>query len=160
MTEAGNLDSVFKYVDTASSRAGIVAVSGKVALNSVAIIGLGGTGSYILDLIAKTPVRQIHVFDGDAFLQHNAFRSPGAPSLEELKAIPKKVRHHADRYGLMRNGIVEHDVNVDVSNSDVLEGMDFVFVCVDRGEAKRPIFEKLEELGYPIYRRRDGRRTR
>ena len=98
VTEAGDPDSVFKYVDTASSRAGIVAVSGKLALNSVAIIGLGGTGSYILDLIAKTPVRQIHVFDGDAFLQHNAFRSPGAPSLEELKAIPKKVRHHADRY--------------------------------------------------------------
>ncbi len=149
VTEAGDVDSVFKYVDTASSRAGIVAASGKLALNSVAIIGLGGTGSYILDLIAKTPVREIHVFDGDDFLQHNAFRSPGAPSLEELKAIPTKVRHHADRYGLMRNGIVEHDVNVDVSNSEVLEGMDFVFVCVDRGEAKRPIFEKLEELGTP-----------
>ena len=148
VTEAG--DSVFKYVDTASSRAGIVAASGKLALNSVAIIGLGGTGSYILDLIAKTPVRAIHVFDGDDFLQHNAFRSPGAPSLEELKAIPKKVRHHADRYGLMRNGIVEHDMNVDASNAEVLGGMDFVFICIDRGEAKRPIVEKLEELGTPF----------
>lgn len=150
VTEAGDADSVFKYVDTASSRVGIAAVSGKLALNSVAIIGLGGTGSYILDLIVKTPVREIHVFDGDDFLQHNAFRSPGAPSLEELKAIPKKVRHHADRYGLMRNGIVEHDVNVDASNAKVLEGMDFVFICIDRGEAKRPIVEKLEELGTPF----------
>ena len=150
VTEAGDVDSVFKYVDTASSRAGITAVSGKLALDRVAIVGLGGTGSYILDLIAKTPVREIHVIDGDDFLQHNAFRSPGAPSLEELKAIPKKVRYHACRYGLMRNGIVEHDIDLDASNVDELEGMDFVFVCVDRGEAKRPIIEKLEEFGIPF----------
>ena len=103
-----------------------------------------------MDLVAKTPVREIHVFDGDDFLQHNAFRSPGAPSLEELKAIPRKVRHHADRYGLMRSGIVEHDVDLDASNADALKGMDFAFVCVDRGEAKRPIIEKLEELGIPF----------
>ena len=148
--ESSNPDSVFKYIDTASSRAGITAVSGKLKLDRIAIVGLGGTGSYILDLVAKTPVREIHVFDGDDFLQHNAFRSPGAPSLEELKAIPRKVRHHADRYGLMRSGIVEHDVDLDASNADALKGMDFAFVCVDRGEAKRPIIEKLEELGIPF----------
>lgn len=148
--EAVDADTVFKYVDTASSRAGITAVSGKLALDRVAIVGLGGTGSYILDLIAKTPVREIHVFDGDDFLQHNAFRSPGAPSLEELKAIPKKVRHHACRYGLLRDGIVEHDIDLDASNANVLEGMDFVFICIDRGEAKGPIIEKLEESGTPF----------
>ena len=148
--QAVNADSVFKYVDTASSRAGITEVSDKLVLARVAIVGLGGTGSYVLDLIAKTPIREIHVFDGDDFLQHNAFRSPGAPSLEELKAIPKKVRHHASRYGFMRNGIVEHDYGLDASNADELAGMDFVFICVDRGEAKRPIIEKLEEFGSPF----------
>ena len=148
--ESVNADAVFKYVDTASSRAGITKLSGKLALHRVAIVGLGGTGSYVLDLIAKTPVREIHVFDGDDFLQHNAFRSPGAPSLEELRAIPKKVRHHAEQYGLMRNGIVEHAFDLDASNVNELEGMDFVFICVDRGEAKRPIIEKLEDLGIPF----------
>ena len=69
---------------------------------------------------------------GDDFLQHNAFRSPGAPSLEELRVIPKKVRHHAGRYSLMRNGIVAHDVDLDEGNVDALEGMDFAFICVDR----------------------------
>lgn len=150
VNESVNTDSVFKYADTASSRAGITKLSGKLALNRVAIVGLGGTGSYILDLIAKTPVREIHIFDGDDFLQHNAFRSPGAPSLDELKALPKKVRHHADHYSHMRNGIVEHAFNLDASNVHLLEGMDFVFICVDQGEAKRPIIEKLEELGIPF----------
>ena len=148
--ESDNANTVFKYVDTASSRAGITAVSDKLKLNRIAIVGLGGTGSYVLDLVAKTPVREIHIFDGDDFLQHNAFRSPGAPSLEELKAIPRKVHHHAGRYSLMRRGIVEHDIDLDASNVDALEGMDFVFICVDHGEAKVPIIEKLEELATPF----------
>ncbi len=148
--ESNDPDSVFKYIDTASSRAGITAVSGKLKLNKVAIVGLGGTGSYILDLLAKTPVREIHVFDGDDFLQHNAFRSPGAPSVEELRAIPKKVDHHAARYGHMRVGIVEHDFYIDASNAGVLNGMDFVFLSVDNGDVKRSIIEKLEDFDIPF----------
>ena len=148
--ETDDPDTVFNYIDTASSRAGITAVSGKVELDRIAIVGLGGTGSYSLDLVAKTPVREIHTFDGDDYLQHNAFRSPGAPSAEELKAIPKKVHHHAGRYEPMRRGIFAHDFHIDASNVGELEGMGFVFLCVDRGDVKRPIVEKLEELGIPF----------
>ena len=57
-----------------------------MALKKIIILGLGGTGSYILDLVAKTPVKEIHLYDGDTFYQHNAFRSPGAPSSDELRA--------------------------------------------------------------------------
>ena len=148
--ESDDPDAVFNYIDTASSRAGITSVSSVLELDKIAIVGLGGTGSYIFDLVAKTPVREIHIFDGDDFLQHNAFRSPGAPSAEELKAIPKKVHHHAGRYELMRSGIVAHNFHINVSNMGMLEGMDFVFLCVDRGDVKRPIIEKLEELGIPF----------
>lgn len=140
-------DSVFNYIDTASSRAGISAVSKKLELTKIGIIGLGGTGSYILDMVAKTPVREIHLFDGDDFVQHNAFRSPGAPSIEELKERPKKVDYLAGRYAPMRKNIIAHDVYVDDSNLVLLDGMDFVFVCIDAGEAKPPIIEKLEADG-------------
>src|SRR5204863_187669 len=58
-------ESVFRYLDSASSRAQISAITEKLKLGKVAIIGLGGTGSYILDLIAKTPIEQIHLYDGD-----------------------------------------------------------------------------------------------
>ena len=148
--ESDDPDSPFNYIDTASSRAGITVVSSKIELDKIAIVGLGGTGSYILDMVAKTPVREVHVFDGDNFLQHNAFRSPGAPSLEELKAIPKKVHHHAGRYKPMRDGIITHDFHIDESNVGELEGMNFVFLSVDKGEVKRPIIEKLEELNIPF----------
>jgi hypothetical protein len=45
--------SVFVFADTASSRAGITAVTRKLETGPVAIVGLGGTGSYVLDLMAR-----------------------------------------------------------------------------------------------------------
>lgn len=140
-------ESVFNYIDTASSRAEINMITMKLELQRIAIVGLGGTGSYVLDLVAKTPVGEIHLFDGDAFLQHNAFRSPGAPSIEELQEAPKKVNFFSDRYSKMRRGIIAHDNHVDGSNIDQLREMEFVFLCLDGGSVKRLIMEKLQEFG-------------
>lgn len=56
----------FLYVDTASARAGITAVNAKLEQDCVAIVGLGGSGAYILDLVAKSPVARLDLFDGDA----------------------------------------------------------------------------------------------
>jgi hypothetical protein len=74
-------ESPFKYFDAATSRAGIADVADKLKLPKVGIVGLGGTGSYVLDFLAKTPIAEIHLFDGDTLYNHNAFRAPGAASL-------------------------------------------------------------------------------
>ena len=147
--EAQDEDSVFRYIDTASSRAGISAVTEKLKASAVAIVGLGGTGSYILDLVAKTPVREIHLFDGDKFGQHNAFRSPGAPSIETLKAAPLKAAYYGNTYSEMRRNIVVHGY-MDKSEVDCLRQMDFVFIAVDKGRHRRLVVEKLEEFGVPF----------
>src|SRR5260370_37102663 len=63
--QAGRERSVFCYLYSASSRAGISLITSKLALPTVAIIRLGGTGSFILDLIAKTPIHEIHPYDVD-----------------------------------------------------------------------------------------------
>jgi hypothetical protein len=140
----------FRYLDTATSRAKIGLASARLALGSIAIIGLGGTGSYVLDLVAKTGVWTIHLFDGDVLLSHNAFRAPGAATLEELQARPKKVDHWASQYESMRGGIVAHAYHLDESTLDELAGMDFVFICIDGGPSKRLIVEGLEQLGTPF----------
>ena len=142
-------DSVFRYVDTASSRAGIGTVTEKLNVGAVAIVGLGGTGSYILDLVAKTPVREIHLFDGDKFGQHNAFRSPGAPSIETLKAAPPKAAYFRDIYSEMRRDIFAYGY-VDESVVDCLRVMDFAFIAVDKGRPRRLAVGKLEEFGVPF----------
>jgi hypothetical protein len=145
-----NADDPFNYIDTASSRADIVAVTQKLALKKIAIIGLGGTGSYVLDLLAKTPVREIHLYDGDTYLQHNAFRSPGAPSTDDLKAKQFKVTYFKDLYSKMHRGIGDHPVHIDAGNVEELLGIDFVFICIDKGSAKKLIVEKLEEFNLPF----------
>ncbi len=137
-------DSVFRYIDTASSRAGIATVSRRLQGLRVVIVGLGGTGSYILDLVAKTPVAEIHLYDGDKFLQHNTFRSPGAVSREELEETPNKAEHFAAVYGRMHPGVIAHPVYVDETNAEKLRTADFVFLSVDDNTARRRIVEELE----------------
>lgn len=111
-------DPVFKYYDSSASRAGIDALSPKLAQSNIAILGLGGTGSYILDLVAKTHVRVIHLFDDDYFHQHNAFRCPGALSLDELKPNMRKVDYYRDLYSKLRHGVVAHPYRITATNVD------------------------------------------
>lgn len=143
-------DTPFKYLDTASSRAGIDALNERLAKERVAIVGLGGTGEYILDFVAKTRVAEIHAYDADVFLTHNAFRAPGAPTLDELNAAPLKVEHFTDLYGNMRTGIVAHAYLLDESNVDELSVMTFVFVAIDDAAAKEPIVTALLKFGIPF----------
>ncbi|MGO9954728.1 MAG: ThiF family adenylyltransferase [Solirubrobacteraceae bacterium] len=145
--DSADPDSVFEYEETASSRAGIVSATAKLKINKLAIVGLGGTGSYILDLVAKTPVREIHLFDGDTFLQHNAFRAPGAASIADLRGLPAKVDYFQQRYAQMRRGIIAHAQLVDESNVDLLRDMDFVFLSLDDGPARKLLVERLEAWG-------------
>jgi hypothetical protein len=143
-------ESVFRYLDSATSRARIGAVTDKIRLGKVVIIGLGGTGSYILDAVSKTPVRKIHVYDWDIMLTHNAFRAPGAASLADLAAAPRKVDYFQSKYDAMHRGIVPHPVHIDAANINELGDADFVFIAIDAGPQKRFIIEKLQEFGIPF----------
>lgn len=143
-------DPVFNYMDTASSRAEITAITQKLVMPKVAIVGLGGTGAYVLDLVAKTPVREIHLFDRDEFLQHNAFRAPGAPSVGELRAKPRKVAYLHGIYSKMRRGVIVHEEHIGAENVGLLREMQFVFLCLDPEAPKGIIVEKLEEFGVPF----------
>ena len=143
--ESPDEESVFQYTDAATGRAGIGAVTEKLAVGAVAIVGLGGTGSYILDLVAKTPVGEIHLFDGDHFVQHNAFRSPGAPHIDALRQGPPKAAYFHELYSNMRRNIFAHGY-LDESNVDTLRGMDFVFVAVAAAPSRKLVVQKLLEL--------------
>jgi hypothetical protein len=142
--------AVFRYLDTATSRAGIGTITEKLAISQVAIVGLGGTGSYVLDLVAKTPVQRIHLFDGDRYLQHNAFRAPGATALEDLQRRPMKADYYAEKYAAMRRGVVAHACRLDESNLAELDDMNFVFLALDDKNAKKSIIERLELRDVPF----------
>jgi ThiF family len=143
-------NSPFQYLDTASARAEINMITQKLAVEKLAIVGLGGTGSYVLDFLAKTLAKELHIFDGDTFSSHNAYRAPGAASKDDLHKQPLKVEYFKEIYSRMHKGIVAHPADVDVTNIDQLRGMACVFLCIGAGAGKRFIVEKLEEFGVPF----------
>lgn len=148
--QSGCEDSAFVYHDTASSRSNIQHAVDRFKSHRVALVGMGGTGAYVLDFLSKTPIREIHIFDGDLFLTHNAFRAPGAAPLDALTQSMSKVEYYRNIYGNMHRHIVAHFENVTPDNIDILLENDFVFLCIDKNSAKQIIIEKLGAAGKPF----------
>lgn len=140
--------SVFKFHDTLTSRAEIGDLAAVFKDEVVAIIGLGGTGSYLLDFFVKTPVKEIRAFDGDAYHVHNAFRSPGR--LDESDLGNSKAETYRRRYESFREGLDMRRKYVDRSCVDDFKGVTFAFVCVDKGSARAEIFDLLISLHIPF----------
>ncbi|NIM40230.1 MAG: ThiF family adenylyltransferase [Hydrogenophaga sp.] len=140
--------SVFRYQDSLSSKAEIADLSAKLKDDVIAIIGLGGTGSSVLDYMVKTPVREIRGFDGDYFHVHNAYRSQG--KLEEWELGQPKAVVYQGRYEGFRSGVQLYKQYVDSESGPALEGVTFAFVCVDKGPARGAIFDLLIGLGIPF----------
>jgi hypothetical protein len=140
-------ESVFNYPDTASGRSTTDALTTPFKAEVIGIIGLGGTGSYILDKVAKTPVAEIRLFDGDEFVNHNAFRAPGAPTIEELREAPRKVAYFKELYGRMHRSIVAHPCSLTAANVNLLDRVTFAFIAMDDGPDKLAVVEKLEAIG-------------
>lgn len=143
-------DSVFRYLDTGPGRSGVSAITRKIEGMRIALVGLGGTGSYILDLVAKTPVGEIHLFDGDILYSHNAFRSPGAATLDILRESPAKVDYFKAMYEPMRGGVIPHPYKIDGTNIAELGGYNFVFLSMDGGSEKEVIVRFLTDRDIPF----------
>ena len=160
VTEDVVSESVFKFHDTLTSRADIGDLTAKFKDDVIAVIGLGGTGAYLLDFMAKTPVREIRAFDLDPFHVHNAFRSPGRVDESELGQPKAHVYGH--RYENFRTGFSATPTRIDASCHEELDGVTFAFVCVDKGPARADIFDLLFSKGIPFIdvgmglKRRDG----
>ena len=141
-------ETIFKFHDTLTSRAQITDLSGKFKDDVVAVIGLGGTGAYVLDFLVKTPVKEIRAFDADNYYIHNSFRSPGSVEEDEF-GKPKAVVYY-DRYENFRTGLSISRKRIDASCKDDLSGVTFAFVCVDQGAARAEIFDLLISQGIPF----------
>lgn len=141
-------ESVFEFHDTLTARAEIGDLAALFKDEIVAIIGLGGTGSYLLDFLAKTPVKEIRAFDGDAYHVHNAYRSPG--KLHESELGEAKAVVYGQRYKGFHKGLITKQKYLDPTSANDLADVTFAFVCVDKGSARSEIFDLLMGLGIPF----------
>jgi len=141
-------DSVFHFRDTLTSRALIGDLAAKFAEEVVAVIGLGGTGAYVLDFLVKTNVREIRGYDPKPFHVHNAFRSPGRLLNDELNKSKAEV--YQKRYENFRKGLHLETKAIDSGCETDFAGVTFAFVCVDSGTARAEIFDLLARLAIPF----------
>lgn len=149
-TEANADDpqSPFHFVDTMSSRAGIFDLNKPFEGHIISIVGLGGTGSYVLDFISKMPVAEIRLFDDDLLFVHNAFRRPGSST--EADFGRRKVEVLAEDYGTLHRNIRPFAKRITSDDHDDLGGSTFVFVCVDKGPSRLVITRALMDLQIPF----------
>ncbi|MYF93048.1 MAG: hypothetical protein F4049_19630 [Gemmatimonadetes bacterium] len=153
----------FKIPNTFEARAAIGPVQGRICDQRIAIIGLGGTGAYVLDLIAKTPVKEIHLLDSDDVEWHTFMRAPGGPTAEEIESVRKgslrKVNYYHSKYASLREGIHPHAVRVDSPSMFreflSVHPVDFAFVCIDQltdGDSARQdvVYCALSEAEVPF----------
>jgi hypothetical protein len=138
--------SPLRFPDTMSSRYHMNDISSLLRGKRIAIIGLGGTGSYILDFVARTHVDRIALFDDDKVHVHTIFRIPGF--------IPNaiggfKVDALARQYGNWHAGLEPVPERITSANIERLSGFEFVFVSVDDGPARKQIVDWLSARGIP-----------
>jgi hypothetical protein len=140
--------SVFKFHDTLTSRAEIGDLAAVFRDEVIAVIGLGGSGAYVLDFMVKTPVKEVRGFDGDFYHVHNAFRSPGR--LDESDLGMRKAEVYQRRYENFREGLSLSRKYVGKFSAADLQGVTFAFVCVDKGSARAEIFDLLIGMRVPF----------
>ncbi|MCP5534424.1 MAG: ThiF family adenylyltransferase [Akkermansiaceae bacterium] len=148
ISEVSPAESVFRFQDTMTSRAEIGDLSARLKDDVLAVIGLGGTGAYLLDFLVKTPAREIRIFDLDPFHVHNAFRSPGR--LDEDELSKSKAEVYKSRYENFRSGVSANVKFVDSSCEQEMDGVTFAFVCVDKGSSRSDVFDLLLGKGIPF----------
>ncbi|MGE9783175.1 ThiF family adenylyltransferase [Janibacter sp. G368] len=138
------------YLDTNTTRAGLTTLNNLFRGHTVAIVGVGGTGSFILDHVAKTWVDRIILIDGDHFETHNAYRAPGAASDVTVRSKPNKAEYFAGEYSRMHTGITAHPVSLTAANLNLLDGATFVFLAAADAETRPEIMSWLRDRGVPF----------
>lgn len=142
--------SVFHYANNAIARAGLDAIADKLRLRRVCIVGVGGTGSYLLDALGKEEIERIDLYDDDVIEPKNPFRMPGAMSREDASAGHNKALWLASCYAAMRTGVTGYPLRINADNVAELAGADFVFIAVDHGPSRGTIARFLVEQRIPF----------
>ena len=142
--ETGLIDAGTKTLgqiaaETYETRANLVVVQERIRDLSVAIVGLGGTGSYIFDLLARTPVKRIVIVDNDEIHLKNLMRCPGGVDRDTMKRVHqdriKKVHYYESTHSDLPVEIIALAEYANGDISERLKELDVGFVFVAMGHS-------------------------
>jgi molybdopterin/thiamine biosynthesis adenylyltransferase len=131
---------------------GTVGVEGQRRLlrSTVAVVGLGGLGGYVVEALARMGVGHLILIDGDVFEDHNLNRQLlssearlGTPKAEAARARVAALNRAVD--------VTAHTATLDQQNlSPLLRGADVVVDALDRLTTRLVLQDGLQELGIPL----------
>lgn len=117
---------------------------------NVAIVGVGGLGGYVLEMIVRLGVRYITVVDSETFDISNLNRQLLS---SEQNIGDKKVDAARDRIGIINSNVHVKAIVEKLSEENaysVLKDQDVVFDCVDNIEARFVMQDCCKQLGIPF----------
>ena len=134
--------------ETGLNRARVGHLNALLAKENVAVIGAGGTGGHIVDLVSKSNVRQIDIYDPDHVSVHTQLRWPGIVERRVAEEKTNKAEYLAALYARRTNrNIRGHPYAIDKENLTYLNGKSMVFVAIDNGPARREVLAGLAGIG-------------
>jgi molybdopterin/thiamine biosynthesis adenylyltransferase len=131
---------------------GTVGLDGQLALlrSSVAVIGLGGLGGYIVEGLARMGVGRLTLVDGDVFCDHNLNRQ--LLSSEENLGQPKALVASDRVHKINRATEVAHHSEYATRENlpEILLGVDVVVDALDRLTTRLMLQDVAGRLGLPM----------
>ncbi len=134
--------------ETGLNRARVGHLNALLAKENIAVVGAGGTGAHIVDLISKSNVRQIDIYDPDHVSVHTQLRWPGVVERRTVEERTNKAEYLAALYARRTNrNIRGHPYAINKGNLTYLNGKSMVFVAIDNGPARREVLTGLADVG-------------
>lgn len=131
---------------------GTIGVSGQLRLlqTKVAVVGAGGLGGHVIELLARQGIGFITVIDGDCFVSHNLNR--------QLLATGKTLGMNKAAAAADRVAEINLDVCVtvhacrltEVNATELLTGMDVIIDALDNFSSRRLLYQRAQELRIPL----------
>lgn len=116
----------------------------------VCVVGCGGLGGYIIEMLARLGIGHLTVLDGDVFEETNLNRQLYS---EESNLGKSKALQAKERVARINSGVVvaAHQMILTAENApDILKGHDVIIDAVDSIAARCMLQEVCEEAGIPF----------
>lgn len=131
---------------------GTIGIQGqeKLAAAKVAVVGAGGLGGLVIELLARMGIGYMRIIDGDVFAGHNLNRQILAT---ESNLNRKKVEEAVSRISAINSEIKAEGfpVMVDADNaSALLAGVHTIVDCLDNFTARLHVGQAARKLNIPL----------
>lgn len=123
----------------------------KLSTSSVAVFGVGGVGSFVVEALVRSGIGKIAIFDGDVVDETNLNRqliaTKNTIGMDKVEAVKKRLTDINENLDITTQKIFYLKENADQID---LSKFDYVVDAVDTVSAKLELILRAKEKGVPI----------